>query len=449
MIPIEKLRTLLRWSFFVALFAIPFGTSKFLFSFETPFTNFYTSEYTSAFLFGTDILFLAFFVAAGIFYLAARTRSNWLSFPPRATTICFGIFLLGAFASVWLADERAFAAYSFTRLLFAVGVGYAVWWVHARGHVVGRETAGVIAFSATVQAVIAFFQFAFQKSMGLRFLGETVALGPATPGVAGIAVEGERFLRAYGTMPHANILAGFLVLGLVALCYLLLRNERGWTRMLAVAGIVVVETGILLTFSRSGWIVATFAVVATLGVALFHRECRRRAYELAFTLFISIALLVSALGFFVVPRAHLAASEGPVQDRVIYNRIGIAIMSSSPLGVGIGNELSYAYERGIFDAYDLPAQGQWQPIHNLYLLLGSEIGAAALLAFLGALLAIFVRAKRAESLEAEMGAIMLATLLIFGLFDHFLWDLQAGRLMLWSVLGMMGGIGAKPLSFNG
>lgn len=449
MIPVEKLRTLLRWSFFIALFAIPFGTSKFLFSFETPFTNFYTSEYTSAFLFGTDLLFLALFSAAGFFYLATNIHSN----PPprlsRATTICFGIFLLGALASVWLADERAFAAYSFARLLFAAAVGYAVWWVHARGHVLWKETAGVIALSATVQAIIAFLQFVFQESIGLRYLGETVALGPATPGVAGIAVEGERFLRAYGTMPHANILAGFLALGLVALCYLLLRNEKWWTRMLAVGGIVIVETGLLLTFSRSGWIVAAFAVVATLGVALFHREHRRRAYGLAFTLFVSIALLVSALGFFVVPRAHLGGSEESVQDRFAYNRIGAAIIVEQPLGVGIGNELFYAYERGMFPAYHLPAQGQWQPVHNLYLLAGSEVGILSLGAFLGMLLVILIGAVRKKNVEVHVGVIMFVSLLIFGLFDHFLWDLQAGRLMLWSVLGMMGGIGAKPLSFNG
>lgn len=443
MISIEKLRTLLRWSFFAALFAIPFGTSKFLFSFETPFTNFYTSEYTSAFLFGTDLLFLALFGAAGFFYLATNVRSD----PPprlsRATTICFGIFLLGTLASVWLADERAFAAYSFVRLLFAAAVGYAVWWVHARGHVLWKETAGVIALSATVQAIIAFLQFVLQKSIGLRYLGETVALGPATPGVAGIMVEGERFLRAYGTMPHANILAGFLMLGLVALCYLLLRNEKWWTRMLAVGGIVIVETGLLLTFSRSGWIVAAFALVATLGVALFHREHRRRAYGLTFTLIISLMFLVSALEFFVVPRAHLAASEGPVRDRVVYNRIGIAIMSSSPLGVGIGNELYYAYERGMFDAYDLPAQGQWQPIHNLYLLLGSEIGVVGLLAFLGVLLVAVMRTLKRKDIEVHVGVIMLASLLIFGLFDHFLWDLQAGRLMLWVVLGILLGVSAR------
>lgn len=447
MICTEKMRTLLRWSFFIALFAIPFGTSKFLFSFETPFTNFYTSEYTSAFLFGTDILFLVFLLSVGIFFSVSHAREE--VFLPRAVGISVGIFLFSACVSVWFAAAPAFAFYSLFRLFLAVALGYGAWWLHARGLVSGKESAVALACSAVAQGVIAFFQFAFQKSVGLWFLGETVALGPATPGVAGIAVEGERFLRAYGTMPHANILAGFLVLGLVALCYLLLRNERWWTRMLAVGGIMIVETGLLLTFSRSGWIVAAVALFLVFAFAFRWKEYRARVYALLGVVLLSLVLLVHALGFFVVPRAHLAASEGPVRDRVVYNRIGIAIMSSSPLGVGIGNELSYAYERGIFDAYNLPAQGQWQPIHNLYLLLGSEIGVAGLLAFLNALLAIFVRAKRAESLEAEMGAIMLATLLIFGLFDHFLWDLQAGRLMLWSVLGMMGGIGVKPLSFNG
>ena len=50
---------------------------------------------------------------------------------------------------------------------------------------------------------------------------------------------------------------------------------------------------------------------------------------------------------------------------------------------------------------------------------------------------------------------MLAALLLFGLFDHFLWDLQLSSLMLWVVIGILLGVDnigidlQKPLVFEG
>ena len=87
-----------------------------------------------------------------------------------------------------------------------------------------RDIAAVVAVSAVFQSVVGFLQFILGKSVGLWFLGET-AFGPGTPGIAKVTINGLQFARAYGTMPHANILAGFLVLGLLAFFYLFLSEK--------------------------------------------------------------------------------------------------------------------------------------------------------------------------------------------------------------------------------
>ena len=61
--------------------------------------------------------------------------------------------------------------------------------------------------------------------MGFWFLGESI-LGPEIPGVAKIVVAGGKILRAYGTFPHPNILAAFLLLGLFSSYYFLFRNRE-------------------------------------------------------------------------------------------------------------------------------------------------------------------------------------------------------------------------------
>ena len=73
-------------------------------------------------------------------------------------------------------------------------------------------TAGLLALSGLTQSLLAVFQYFLQRSVfGSKWLGEIV-LSPELPGVAKIAVDGEKIMRAYGTFPHPNILAGFLLI---------------------------------------------------------------------------------------------------------------------------------------------------------------------------------------------------------------------------------------------
>lgn len=433
--------SLLRWLWYLFLFSIPLGTKKFLLSFSTPFSNFYTSEYTAGFLYGSDILFLVLLIV--LLWSVPRVGVREAIRQTKTPLVILGLFTGLAGLSIFFSDYTIFGAYAFLRLVGAVGAGLLIWWMLRSGMVTMRHAMIALSLSAVFQAAVAFLQFVGQKSVGLWFLGETIALRAETPGVATIAVDGVSFLRAYGTLPHANILAGFLVIGLIALCYLFFKNENMRGKALALSGIVVVETGLLLTFSRSGWIVAAFAIISTIFFGLLRREYRKRTYELAFAVFLSLTFLIGILQFSVLPRAHLTGSEGPVQDRWRYNEMGVSLIAARPLGVGIGNELFYAYEKGFFERYDLRYRGQWQPIHNLYLLIGSEIGLAGLVAFLGLVFVAVRSAWSNGSFEAMMAVIMFGALLVSGLFDHFLWDLEAGRLMLWAVLGILLGVSAR------
>jgi O-antigen ligase len=77
-----------------------------------------------------------------------------------------------------------------------------------------------------------------------------------------------------------------------------------------------------------------------------------------------------------------------------------------------------------------------QPVHNLYLLIASEIGVIGALAFCIFLFALIARLIKNKSIEAGLALALLVGLLFFGLFDHFLWDIQAGKLMLWLVIAL-------------
>ena len=88
------------------LFFVPFGMKKFLFGFPAPFANFYTMEYTSAFLYASDILILALFL-----FLLFSKPFSWYreQFDRLKLPLVFlGIFIAFSALSIFSAAYPAF-----------------------------------------------------------------------------------------------------------------------------------------------------------------------------------------------------------------------------------------------------------------------------------------------------------------------------------------------------
>jgi hypothetical protein len=428
----------------VFLFAIPFGTAKFLFAFPFPFSNVYTGEYTSAFLWGTDVLLVA--LIAGALALFPRCFRELLTawWPAPA-------FLLLALLSLAGAAYGALGVYHWVRLVLAAGAAFALATFLREGVIRFRTVAVVLTASAVSQALLGIFQTATDGDAGLHVLGEAV-ITPVTKGVGRVVLEGGELLRAMGTLPHANIFAGFLIVGLAAACYLFLtrgegRFRYGWAA--TAASIAVLVVGLVVSFSRSGWLVALALVVGMLTVGFLRPEFRRRALELTGLLVLIAGILFAVLSWAIVPRAGFAPGEGSVTHRYLYDVIGVETMVAHPVGVGVGNQLLTGVDEGRYQTKGLTSWWHWQPVHNLYLMVGAETGIAGIVVFLLFLALLFLRARpffTGTTVEVNGAVLMLLALLAFGLFDHFLWDLQTGRLMLWSVLGILIGVSASPAS---
>ncbi|HAT74254.1 MAG: hypothetical protein US30_C0012G0051 [Candidatus Moranbacteria bacterium GW2011_GWF2_36_839] len=72
----------------------------------------------------------------------------------------------------------------------------------------------IIILSGLIQAIIGIIQFFLQKSIGLLWLRESL-ISPDILGVAKIVLNGETYIRAYGLMPHPNVLGGFLLFSII------------------------------------------------------------------------------------------------------------------------------------------------------------------------------------------------------------------------------------------
>ena len=430
----------LRYAALVFVFMLPFGTKKFIFAL-IPQMYEYVREFSSFLLYATDILALIL-VALAFMYAGRRVLRTPL-------VKWYGVLGALACASLFFALNFAYSLYVAMGFILALLVSLAVIAAMQEGAVNIRDIFKALAASATLQAVIAIAQFYYQKSVGLWILGESV-ITATTPGVARVDIGGVSFLRAYGTLPHANILAGFLVMGLIACAYLYLTAPRRHPIMHAGSAMAffAILSALVFTFSRSGWIVASFAIF-TIGVyATWNKELRASAKEFIAVTLISLVALSLVLGSAVVSRAGFAKGEFSVDHRIYYNEMGLTLIAQHPLGVGIGNEVLQAAREGLFAAKGLTQVWLWQPVHNIYILIASELGIAGLAVFFLMAFVVFRRINF-TSPDAVFAGLLVTSLLLFGFVDHFPWDLHAGRLMFWVAFGIMGAVTLKPSSSNG
>ncbi len=452
---------------YLLVFLLPLGTRQVLGSVTPGF-----HEYEALFLYATDF-FVIICVAYGLF-----SKRGWLQTVARSGAgAVLGAFLVAAAASIIDASSVSLSIYVVIRLaLLIVMMAYLAHEATQRKIFQGIVTA--LAIAAFVQSFIGITQVVRQQSVGLQKFGEPVLVS-YTGAASTIKVEQGRLLRAYGTFPHPNVLGAFLVIGLLCLLYWYAETERRltnavfpeawrkvdsmkkawaqrqkWTRaqfisagrkyfshplfayrMLIAAATFVVMLGLALTFSRSAWIAGAISVLILL-VWILHQSFGAGIRVLGL-LVVSIVTLYIIVAPIVAPRATVTGSEPAVQDRFIYNDIGIETLATNPFGVGAGNQVWYGVSHQLYQKWGMKSVWDWEPVHNLYILIATELGWLGLLSFIVFLgIVLWQLVRSGPHLETGIATALLIALLIVGLFDHYLWDLQPGKLMLWLVIGL-------------
>lgn len=423
--------------FYLLVFCLPFQTRKVIYQWGENGFN----EWTSAFLYLTDILIFILFL---FWFLRSREKR----FFKNRIKIAKGVV---ARSSFWLVIFLAITLVSLIQAL-NIQLGFYFWlkllelvifFFYIKNNF--RDLFNFTRFSQAlimsgfVQSLIVFGQYASQKSLGLKFLAES-PLGAGINGVAKIIVNGLVFIRPYGSFPHPNILAAFLLLCIFCLYFLWLSKNRSfiWNCSLIVAGFLILSA-FWLSFSRTAILV--FLITIPLYFILLLKQKYEPEYEkpigkiiliFLFIVFCS-ALFVSLAWAEVSSRFVVSASEQAVGLRGFYNETAFSIISAYPLlGIGSGN---FVWE--ISQALDLMSSWIYQPVHNIYLLIASEIGLIGLVVFLMFLFLILSRTRARKSAPYLGMIIIFYGFLFIAFFDHFFWTLQQGQLMFWLVLGIL------------
>jgi len=293
-----------------------------------------------------------------------------------------------------------------------------------------------------LQALIGIYQFLTQTSFAFKYLGLAMH-DPQALGSSVIETVSGRWLRAYGGFDHPNIFAGVLVIGLILAAYLLAKKKVLDSRTEVMESIFlfifyfVSLFALFFTFSRAGWIAFGVGLLWLLVSLMIRRDRWILGRFLALMFFSAIMAIIVVYPYRELLQTRVNGvgrlEERSWQERWTYMYQAKDIISDHWIfGVGIGNYTKVVEERAVAQEEKINNPWQYQPVHNVFLLLWSQSGIFALISF--GLFLFFVIKKDRRSV---FPAAIFGALLVLMLFDHWLLSLPFGLLFMFFVLGLI------------
>ncbi len=404
--------------FYVFLIVLPFQT-RIIYNPSPAYIDWYFSYPLAYFVYLSDLLL----------FLTALT---WLIFAKKNVSPLFKpIVLLIIWVFLTLFGVKHFSiglyqAFKWLELLFLL------YFISNVARATQRQISlGVIYISGIIQAILGILQFHMQHSMGLELLGEYVPAALAD-GAATLDIAGSKLLRAYGTFPHPNVFAAYLLVSLIIGFYFVSRETRKKWLILALFGNILLFIGIFLTFSRVVWFTAAVSGIAFV-IYYLATKAVKPAILLLISGFVSCATILVVWHNLLFSRASDVVNSRSFIDRGVFNNFGFTIFKQNWLtGTGVGNYIPTMQEMFHLEAW------QYQPAHNIFIYIAATLGIVGLFLFLWLLWAVF------KPLVTCKPGVLRATFLILGFsllfisnFDHFLVTIQQGQLIFFTTLGLI------------
>lgn len=266
-----------------------------------------------------------------------------------------------------------------------------------------------------IQGLIALMQFTGGTSLGLSFLGESNVVS-GMRGSSFIELNSQLYLRGYGTFPHPNVFGGWLMFNMFFgwFLYDILKKKRDYAIILMVLSSIVM----VLTFSRIGYLITGLIWVVFL-CNIFVRINTKKQKK----------VIKKEYGFIGLVSERvlnlIGGGDSSWSERLDLMRSSVGVIKSNLLvGTGLGRFVS-SMESVRSDSGILILQ----PVHNVFLLLVSELGLIGFGLF-STLLYFFLRERK----FTVRFVTVLFCLFIWGGFDHYWVSLSQGLVVFLSVI---------------
>ncbi len=424
MFHINKIRNLRAHElfFYIFIFLLPFQT-RILYKPGVAYIDWYFNYHLAYFFYLTDILLIICFASWLIFDAPSlkffERKFFWL-------TLAFFSLILVTLFHVKRPDLGWYQTIKWLEVLvLALYISQTF-----MSEVQFKIAAFIIFISALTQAALGLVQFHVQHSLGLNLLGEYIPPF-GTSGLATIETLSGKVIRAYGTFPHPNILGAFLVFGLVCGLYLVSRATLAARKILIGLSLILIFLGLFVTFSRLAWLGAILSIFAFTFYYMKQKDWSKVMIIIMVTI---VSCATIGLWFHQTLKARvLDTDQTSLADRYLFNRLGMDLSAHYPLlGVGVGN-----YIEALKDLYPLQPW-QNQPAHNIFIFISAELGVLGAILFIIILFEIFSAFKNIPWNPLVFTLALLGIIfLLMSQFDHYFVTIQQGRLMFFTLLGLI------------
>jgi hypothetical protein len=318
-----------------------------------------------------------------------------------------GITLILILISILISSNKLISALSSVHLLSGILMIYMI----IRKQLKINTIIKLFIATITIQAIIGIFQFMTQGSIGLGWIGESL-ISPETSGVAKFNLGSHTLIRAYGTFPHPNIFAGFLMSAI-----LLSETFKANIKPIKTTSIQpILITALIFTASKT-------ALIATL---------------IAFLIIKKVSLkktipFIGLIGLALILKHETILQHETVQERLEYLIISSKMLLHSPQGVGLQQFTEHMQS---FTQIKLQPW-QFQPVHNAFLLIANEMGIWTLALTIGVI-------SKLRNIKNKHILGMIAALITLGLFDHYLFSIYQGIILTGIMIGILIQVKTEP-----
>jgi O-antigen ligase len=396
-------------------------------------------EYGVIGVYGVDILVglllmvsaVRYFEKFNLKFLISNFKSIFNNKILNYKTILFissSLVFIWSLAAIFWSVDRELAGYFSGKLVLALGL----FWVVKKIEFSWKKLVVVLLLAGALQGALGVGQFLLQGTFSSKWLGMS-AHQTAQGGASVLENSSGRWLRAYGSFPHPNILGGYLA---IILLIIIIQNTSKSQKisinkyfMLYVICYMIIFSGLIVSFSRSAWLVFALGW----GILFWLQKERRRELVKMLLIFIVTALIwLSAFSPLFLARTQ---GEARLEKKSVDDRVEYVVQAKEItrehfwLGVGAGNYTNAVREKN-------PQKKIWeiQPVHNVFLLVSAELGLVGLtlwLIFLGSVFLMGYKKNKIFTLVLYASCFMLYVL------DHWLWTSHFGLLFFFLLLGLV------------
>lgn len=386
-------------------------------------------EYGTLGYYGTEIVLWGIIVVSFLFFLVSFKEKKFAPdslWNKKRVVLLSGVWLLAyLWIRSWFADDVALAFQQTSRIIAA---GFVLLFLSI--HLISfQRVLWALSIGSLVPSFLGIWQFTTQQSLSSVLLG--VSAHPVfQAGTSIVAEPSGRWLRAYGTFSHPNMLGGFCVLVIIALLLLLSIEKRRYYRMFAIVVFCITVVALYMSYSRSAWIALSIVVA----VFFLQQELGKRV----FIPLVSIPFIFFILSTMYTPLIVTRFMGGSINEtqsiseRVsgMHDALGVW-KSAAFFGVGPGN-----YTLAL--QHYVPNKPIWyyQPVHMVPVLVLSEVGIIG--GLLGIVLLYWWYHLYPFLLRWRVGMLLLPLVPLL-LVDHYLFSSYSGLMLLSLWIGIAHG----------